>query len=277
MSWRLRLSVETILRLTPAVLGSTVFSIAGLCAAHACLDDQALLAAREAIGSSLQTLGSVYAVLLAFVVFVVWQQFNEARAHIEREANELLDLGRTATGLPPEVRQPMLEHIESYVALATGREWEAMAARDERNFDEGTRLLDRLWALLVAYEPCSECHKSLYGEALARFNDLSDTRTIRIASSLLRIPRALRMLLYFGALMTVASMYLLAVPSALVHALMTGALAGAISHLLYVIGDLDDCFAGDWAISREPFLRVRRYLARESEVPARVGAQAAES
>ena len=56
MSWRLRLSVETLLRLTPAVLGSTVFSIAGLCAAHACLDDQALLAAREAIGSSLQTL-----------------------------------------------------------------------------------------------------------------------------------------------------------------------------------------------------------------------------
>jgi len=55
MSWRLRLSVETILRLTPAVLGSTVFSIAGLCAAHACLDDQALLAAREAIGSTLHT------------------------------------------------------------------------------------------------------------------------------------------------------------------------------------------------------------------------------
>ncbi len=51
MSWRLRLSVETILRLTPAVLGST-------------------------IGSSSQTLGSVSAVLLAFVVFVVWQQFN---------------------------------------------------------------------------------------------------------------------------------------------------------------------------------------------------------
>jgi len=84
MSWRLRLSVETILRLTPAVLGSTVFSIAGLCAAHACLDDQAL-AAREAIGFSLQTLGSVYAVLLAFVVFVVWQQFNDARGFVEKE------------------------------------------------------------------------------------------------------------------------------------------------------------------------------------------------
>jgi hypothetical protein len=38
MSWRPRLSVETIRRPTPAVLGSTVFSIAGLCAAHAWLD-----------------------------------------------------------------------------------------------------------------------------------------------------------------------------------------------------------------------------------------------
>jgi hypothetical protein len=35
MSWRLSSSVETIRRLTPAVLGSTVFPIAGLCAAHA--------------------------------------------------------------------------------------------------------------------------------------------------------------------------------------------------------------------------------------------------
>jgi hypothetical protein len=85
MSRRPRSSVETIRRPTPAVLGSTVFSIAGLCAAHACPDDQALPAAREAIGSSVQTLGSVDAVLLAFVVLVVWLQFNDARGFVEKE------------------------------------------------------------------------------------------------------------------------------------------------------------------------------------------------
>ena len=86
MSRRPRSSVETIRRPTPAVLGSTVFSIAGLCAAHACLDDQALLAPREAIGSSLQTLGSVYAVLLTFIgLVVVWQQFDDARGFVEKE------------------------------------------------------------------------------------------------------------------------------------------------------------------------------------------------
>ena len=83
------------------MLGSTVFSIAGLCAAHACLDDQALLAAHEAIGSSLQTLGSVYAVLLAFVVFVVWQQFNDARASSRRSTRYTdPDFREIAAGLP---------------------------------------------------------------------------------------------------------------------------------------------------------------------------------
>jgi len=153
-------------------------------------------------------------------------------------------------------------HLERYVALVLGPEWEAMSSREQARFEEGGHLLDRMWDLLVAYEPCSECHKSLYGEALGRFNDLSDTRVMRVSASQLRIPGALRLLLYAGACMTVASMYLMDVPNVLVHELMTGALAGAISHLLYVIADLDDAFAGDWTISREPFLRVRRHLER---------------
>ena len=43
MSWRLRPSVETLLRLTPAVAGSTGFSIAGGVRRPACLDNQAVL------------------------------------------------------------------------------------------------------------------------------------------------------------------------------------------------------------------------------------------
>ena len=249
---------STLSWIAPAIAGSLI----GLVLVRRLVPPAALASSADAAGNYLQALGTIYAVLLAFVVFVVWQQFNDARAHVEREANELLDLSRTARGLSSEVRQPLLAQADSYVALVIGREWDAMAARDEAAFEEGGRVLDRIWELLVAYEPCSECHKSLYGEALARFNDLSDTRTIRVSASQLRIPLSLRMLLYSGAIMTVSSMYLLAVPSATVHALMTGAMAGAISHLLYIIGDLDDAFAGDWQIGREPFLRVRRYLSR---------------
>jgi hypothetical protein len=245
----------TLAWIAPAIIGA----LTGLMLVRRCVPAAALAASADAAGNYLQTLGTIYAVLLAFVVFVVWQQFNDARASVEREANELVDLARTAKGLPGEVCGPLHAQIDRYVALVVGGEWTAMAARDEACFAEGAGVLDRIWDVLVAYEPGSECHRSLYDEALARFNDLSDARTARISSSMLRIPLALRLLLYSGALMTVASMYLLAVPSAAVHALMTGSLAGAIAHLLYVIGDLDDPFAGEWNVAREPFLRVRRH------------------
>ena len=42
-------------------------------------------------GNYLQTVGTIYAVLLAFVVFVVWQQHNDTRSAVESEANELSD------------------------------------------------------------------------------------------------------------------------------------------------------------------------------------------
>jgi len=89
----------------------------------------------------------------------------------------------------------------------------------------------------------------------------SDTRMCRLASSRLRIPVALRLLLYTGAVTTIGSMWLFSVDSFAVHAIMTGALAGSISHILYVISDLDDCFNGNWQVPRTEFERVGAYLA----------------
>jgi hypothetical protein len=241
--------------------GAILLAIAGLVIVRRCVPAEVLRGSADAVGTYLQTLGTIYAVLLAFVVFVVWQQFNDARAHVESEANELMDLVRTVKGLPSEVRTPLLEQATAYVQRVLGPEWAAMVHGDDQVLEEGGRVLDRMWDGLVAYEPCSECHKSLYEEALARFNDLSDRRSNRISSSGLRIPVGLRLLIYAGAAMTVGSMYLFAIDSVVVHALMTGALAGAISHLLYVISDLDDCFSGDWQVSPYPFERVREYLA----------------
>jgi hypothetical protein len=53
MSRRLCFSVEMIFRLPTVARASTVVSIAGLCAAPACPDDQVPPAAREAVGSRL--------------------------------------------------------------------------------------------------------------------------------------------------------------------------------------------------------------------------------
>jgi hypothetical protein len=259
MRERLRL-YPTVRAMFPWVASAVVLALAGLAVVRVLVPPGVLRESNDAVGNYLQTLGTIYAVLLAFVVFVVWQQFNDTRGQVEAEANELLDLARTARGLPPSVSVRFMEQANGYVDQVLSREWPAMARGDDEELERGDLVLQRMWDLLVAYEPCSECHKSLYDEALARFNDLSDRRSSRLSSSRLRIPFALRLLLYSGGVMTVGSMYLLSVERAAVHGLITAALAGAISHVLYIISDLDDCFAGAWQIPPTPFDRVRRYL-----------------
>ena len=69
----------TLAALSGPVLGSMAASVLGLCAARRALPARLLAASNDVVGNYLQTLGSIYAVLLAFVVFVVWSQFNDAR------------------------------------------------------------------------------------------------------------------------------------------------------------------------------------------------------
>jgi Protein of unknown function (DUF4239) len=257
---RTRPARHTVASLLPPVLLSVLLAEAGLLAVRGLVPIQILAESNGPVGDYLQTLGTVYAVLLAFVVFVVWTQFNDARGHVEREANELVDLFRSARGLPAASRDRVQSRLADYVDRVLSREWNAMACADERVFEELNALLDALWDDLHAAEPESECEKAIHAEMLTRFNDLSDVRTNRLTSSLLKIPLAMRFLLYIGAVILVGSMWLFAIERFWVHALLTGALAGALSHVLYVIHDLDDCFAGDWQVPRGAFVRVQKYM-----------------
>ena len=45
-------------------------------------------------------LGSIYGVLLAFVVIVVWEQFNEANQHAENEGSSAIVLFRSMSAYP---------------------------------------------------------------------------------------------------------------------------------------------------------------------------------
>src|SRR3569833_474720 len=92
--------VRTFLHLSPVVGGVSLASVLGLYVFRRFAPLDALRPASNEIGNYLQTLGGIYAVLLAFVVYVVWGQFNDARGYLDREATALGDLHRTAGGLP---------------------------------------------------------------------------------------------------------------------------------------------------------------------------------
>ncbi|MFO0750977.1 MAG: hypothetical protein U1F43_35685 [Myxococcota bacterium] len=83
----------------------------------------------------------------------------------------------------------------------------------------------------------------------------------------MRIPVTLRLLLYTGAFITVGSLYLFGIADAAVHAIIVAATAGALSHVLYIIADLDNCFAGIWVVPRDGLERVLRLVTAPSPEP----------
>ena len=123
-----------------------------------------------------------------------------------------------------------------------------------------------MWLAIHRVRPMNDCQNTIYGEVLSQFNDLSDLRTNRLTTSRARIPQAMKILLYTGAVLTTGSMYLLAIDRLWIHATVTGALAGAIAHILYLIADLDDTYAGDWQVAAAPFERARKHCDRATHL-----------
>ena len=74
----------------------------------------------------------------------------------------------------------------------------------------------------------------------------------------------MRILLYAGALILVGSIYLMTFERLWIHVTVTAALAGAVSHILYLISDLDQAFAGDWQVAKGPFIRARKAFDRDA-------------
>ena len=111
------------------VLVASGLSLVGLGAVRHVVAQAWLKETNDVVGNYLQTLGTIYAVLLAFVVYVVWGQFNEARALVDREANEVLDLYRTVEALHGPERCAVRDGLRRYVDAVIDEEWGAMARR----------------------------------------------------------------------------------------------------------------------------------------------------
>ena len=254
-----RSSLRSLLLVLLLLAGAAVVSTCAVYLVRRLVPLAVLAANHEVAGNYLQVLGTLYAVLLAFVVYVVWTQYNDATAAVEREANEIADLYRTVGGLAAEARDRVQAELRAYVRVVVDEEWPAMAHGESSA--RAADSLEQVWRKLTALEPRAVREEALFAEALARFNDLSDTRMHRLVASRLRLPPTLWLLLLTGALLTAGSMLLFGPASFAAHSLMTAAITGLISFVLYVVADLDNPFWGDWRVSAEP---IERALAHTS-------------
>jgi hypothetical protein len=198
--------------------------------------------------------GVLYAILLAFVVVVVWEEFGAADRSVNDEVTKISNLMRDANAFDPARRSEIQTRLIDYARSVVNDEWKTMA-HGERS-PEAAEKYRRIWSAYYGYTPRTEIQHSFYDESINKLNELGAARRLRLLASESSVPRILWMLLIAGAIITLGFVYLFEMPGRFVQPLVAGALAGLTGFILFLVLALDHPFAGQVKIAPTAFVQV---------------------
>ncbi len=215
-------------------------------------------------------LGTIYAVLIAFVVSGVWQSFSSAGTAVSAEANALADLMFIVTHLPEEKNRKIRELAKVYVESVIER-WDALVRATMVDTPVEEITLDTSSALLQAImevQPGDGREHELYGQALRLTAVWLDARRDRLRSAKGNTAKALWGLLIAGAFVLFAFHGMFVTH---VWGVWAGLLLGfsfVVGLAFYLIFSLDSPFTGQLSAGPEPFVWMLNSFHR-SEGPKR--------
>jgi hypothetical protein len=203
--------------------------------------------------------GVLYAVLVAFVVFVTWNGYTDANKNLQMEANESADLFHTSKAFPDSVGKPMREALLSYMKSVYGDEMKTMAWGEESPV--AIAAIRKLLSVYINIDMKSFSNQALYAESLKRLNDLAGYRRLRVFAGNNTMPPVIWVVILIGSLMTILYTYFFGMNRLLPQMAMTSALTITLTLTLFLIYILDHPFSGSSAISSEPLKRTIEIMA----------------
>jgi hypothetical protein len=196
-------------------------------------------------------IGVLYAILLAFVVVVAWEQFNAAGAATETEVTRMSNLWRDAGGLAPEPRDQIRANLTAYLQDVIEEEFVTMAHGEASPIAQ--RSYEAVWDRYYTLEPAVGNSQSFFSESLTRLNELGAARRIRLLASRSSIPIPLWILLIGGGGFTIAWLCLFWMDSNRLQVGMIAAVGGFTGFILFLIYALQHPFAGTVAVSSDVY------------------------
>jgi hypothetical protein len=211
-------------------------------------------------GPIFSTLGVVYAVLLAFAIVIVWQDFNQTQNDVILEANYYGDVYRDSVGLPEPFRSQLTSAMDDYINAIITDEWKLLAVGQRSMIVQEKS--DNIWKMYGNYEPNTEKEKIFFAEILNRANTAGELRRQRLADSSTGIHPVFWFVLLFGGIITIGFTFFFGSENLGAQLIMTTLLAVLIVLILFTILIMDFPFSGDLNIPPDAFKTVLMNLKR---------------
>jgi hypothetical protein len=212
----------------------------------------------EVAGFKFAVVGVFYAVMLAFIVIAVWEDFRKTEAAVRDEAKAVVDLHRISFALPIEGGAEIRDHLVAYTNDVRAREWPTMAVGEPS--DAVVKDLDQLSQAIFAVSPTNSQQLALYQDALRLLAVMTDNRNERLDSSDGSMPWILWFVIIVGGLITLGYPAFFGSTNLVAQILMTAALAELVALAMLLGLAFDYPFTGDARISPAPFDHALRQM-----------------
>jgi hypothetical protein len=229
-------------------------AVGGLLFARHYLSHNDSITHNDAAGAILATAGTALAVLLSFMVVMVWQEYDASASNVEREAARASDLHHLADLLPQPTRNDLKSEVDRYIRVVISQEFPAMCRGGVSM--NATNASYRLVTIVSSFVPKSQTQQALQGQGLILAQSLTDARRQRLDDNEWGIPPILWATMFFATIVTIAFSYFFRIDSERAHVLMTVALTAVVSAILVLIAELDYPFRGDTGIGPQAFIEV---------------------
>jgi hypothetical protein len=205
----------------------------------------------EGIGALLQIIGTLYSVVYAFAIYVIWGQFTSVENEIQKESGALKDLLLFSQRLKETVREPIVRAVKTYARGVAETEWRSLAAREDT--DKTDKLFSAVISAAVDVKPDDDTERVVYQRLLEITNQASAHRDERLALSVKRMPQTLLLFVTLTASMILFLLFFFPFRN-----LALGLVSIAITTMLlcfahFVLTDLDNPFEGTWNVGSEAF------------------------
>ncbi|MBX9695702.1 MAG: DUF4239 domain-containing protein [Cyanobacteria bacterium] len=195
--------------------------------------------------------GTLFSVLLGFMVASAMGRYQDAQMFGQLEASNVASVFRISRGLSDVDRPRIRKLCREYVDDVIKKEWPLMEKRAKIN--HGWIVYQELWECVVSVVPENDRQSNLQQGLVASMTALGEQRRARILLSETNLPAVLWMVVGSGAFITVAFTYIFASQFPQVQGFMTTLVAAAMALNIWLLSAYSCPYSGELAIKPTMF------------------------
>lgn len=212
----------------------------------------------ELIGWQIGFLGTTYAVIIAFMLADVWNDYQAAETNAEIEANSVINMYRVAEGLPEPSRAGIENLAKEYADAMIDSEWPAMM-RGVRSA-ASSQIVAAMWKEVLGIQATTPVQQTSLQQELTDLSNMTEHRRIRQLQSRSSLPGIFWLVLIVGGVMTVLYTCLLDVEDTMMHVIQVIGVSFIVSLVLVTIADVDAPYGGAVHIQPTAFQLVQQAI-----------------